>query len=332
VRLLVSFTARVCSSSLWLIVCSLGWWGGALPCLGDDGWEGGIAFLNWDNDFTAGTDRHYTHGVHAGWFSRDDHLPGFFKSLSRAIPSLGINVQAQKWGLGAGQELYTPGNLQTSEVILNDRPYAGWLFGNASLQRRGQGSFGPLAMETFRLDFGLIGPPALGEETQDLVHNKKARGWNNQLSTEPGLVLSYDRKYRFALRSRDDFWGFDFIPHAGVSAGNVATYFAVGPAIRFGINLPNEFAAGPAVPPRFGAYLFTAIDGRLVLRNIFLDGNTFQSSHNVEKELLVGDFKAGLTVVLKNVELTIAQTWRSREFESQKDIDSFGSATVTIKF
>ena len=47
---------------------------------------------------------------------------------------------------------------------------------------------------------------------------------------------------------------------------------------------------------------------------------------------LVGDWKVGATVVLKCVELTAAYTYRTREFEAQKNTDSFGTATVTFKF
>jgi lipid A 3-O-deacylase len=313
------------------LVCGLAWWGSGMGCSAEDGWERNIIFLNVDNDATAGTDRHYTHGARAGWLSSDDRLPASVQKVSRWLPAWGIEVEAQKWGVGAGQQLYTPGNLQVSQSLLDDRPYAGWLFANLSLQRRGESGFGKPVMETFRLELGVVGPPALGEEAQDLVHDKKAKGWNNQLHTEPGLIFSYDRKYLFAFRDDENFRGFDFVPRAGVNAGNVMTCFVVGPMARFGLNLPNEFASG-ATEPRFGGYFFMAVDGRLVLRNIFLDGNSYQHSQSVEKETLVGEGKIGLTLVLKNVELTAAQTWRSAEFIKQKDIDSFGSATMTVKF
>ena len=52
----------------------------------------------------------------------------------------------------------------------------------------------------------------------------------------------------------------------------------------------------------------------------------------VDKESLVGDFRVGLTVVLKRLEATASQTFRSREFETQKHNDSFGSLTLTLKF
>ncbi len=174
----------------------------------------------------------------------------------------------------------------------------------------------------------------MADDTQKDWHDDAPAGWHNQLRTEIGAVLRYDRQYRYALRSADQFWGFDFRPHVGAGVGNVATYLIAGPSIRLGINIPDEFAPAreESAPPRFGAYLFTGVNGRLVAHNIFLDGNTFVNSHRVDKELLVGDWQSGLTVVLKNVELTAAYTVLTHEFKLQKTTDSYGTATVTIKF
>jgi len=103
--------------------------------------------------------------------------------------------------------------------------------------------------------------------------------------------------------------------------------------LRFGYRIPNEFEASKqATALHYGAYLFTVADGRYVIRNIFLDGNTFTSSAHIEKKPLVADLQIGLTIVLKRVELTAAQSLRTREFKGQRSNDSFGSATVTVKF
>jgi len=82
--------------------------------------------------------------------------------------------------------------------------------------------------------------------------------------------------------------------------GNVDTHAAGAALLRLGYALPRSFdtqsgdrrlllpgaAAGPAEPS--SVYVFAGLEGRLVLQNIFLDGNTFRSSHSVSKEELVG--------------------------------------------
>jgi lipid A 3-O-deacylase len=216
---------------------------------------------------------------------------------------------------------------------VDDRPYAGWLYATGTLQRRGRMARGLPVMESLRLDAGVIGPESLAEETQKSWHGTAPQGWDNQLKTEPGINLRYDRSVLLAFRSRETPWGGDIIPFFQVSAGNVHSFVGVGSTFRFGYNVPNEFEAlHEKQPGKWGAYLFTTAEGRWVWRNIFLDGNTFRDSHSVDKRPLVGDVKVGLTLVLKNVELSAAHTLVSQEFKGQKSLDTYGTAVITVKF
>ncbi len=319
------YLKSVCVLLLFFYGLAQGW--------ADNGWEGQILSLGWENDATVGSDRHYTQGARISYLSRDNALPHWLERFSSRVPTLGLQVEAQKFGLALGQEIYTPEDLRNPKLIVNDRPYAGWLFGTAALQRRGKVSSAWSAMETLSLDLGIIGREALAAETQKEWHGVSPKGWKNQLRSEPGLVLRYDRRYLVSTKSESCHWSVDLIPSFGASAGNVATFFAAGSLTRFGYNIPNEFE-----PRRennvlkYGAYLFGGVEARAVLRNIFLDGNSFRVSHHVKKEPFVADFKAGLTVVLKAVELTAAHTLRTHEFQGQNHDDSFSSATLTIKF
>ena len=78
--------------------------------------------------------------------------------------------------------------------------------------------------------------------------------------------------------------------------------------------------------------MFGGVDGRWVWRNFFLDGNTFKDSPRVAKEPLVGEARVGVTLVLKRIEVTGALTWRTLEFETQKEADAFGSVVALLKF
>src|SRR6266404_3977956 len=111
--------------------------GSAGRSVGDNGWEGRILSFTEENDAPFHTDRHYTQGASVSFLSRDEALPGWLASISDYLPAIGLHVEARKFGIAAGQEIYTPANLQTSAVISDDRPYAGWLFGSFTLQRRG---------------------------------------------------------------------------------------------------------------------------------------------------------------------------------------------------
>jgi lipid A 3-O-deacylase len=300
---------------------------------GDNGWERSSVSLTWDNDASYETDRHYTQGAQLSYYSEDDALPGWVRAISDFLPDVGFETEARKWGANAGQQIYTPEDLNERELIKDDRPYAAWLFAGVKLQRRGPGSFGRPAMETLRFEGGIIGPEALGKEAQGVLHLVEPEGWRNQLRTEPGFILEYDRRYLFRTDLNDGGWKVDLIPYGTLTAGNVFTFAGIGANTRVGWNIPNEFeaASGPT-PWHYGVYCFLGIEGRAIARNIFLDGNTIRDSHSVDKEPLVGDFRAGITLVLKRIEISVSQTFRSREFETQKDNDSFGSATLLLKF
>jgi lipid A 3-O-deacylase len=299
----------------------------------DNGWDGHIFSFIWENDATAGSDRHYTQGARLSYFSKDDALPRWLNNLSSRLPAVGFDVEAQKFGVAVSQEIYTPEELRSAALVTDDRPYAGWLYGTFTLQRRGRMVRDLPVMEHIRLDLGVIGPESLAEETQASWHGTTPQGWSHQLKTEPGVNLRYDRSVLFELRSRDSSWGGDFIPFIQGSAGNVHSFLGLGSTLRYGYNVPNEFETGHKNEPgKWGAYLFGTAQGRYVFRNIFLDGNTFRDSHSVHKRPLVGDLRAGLTFVLKQVELTAAHTLVSEEFRGQRTLDTYGTATVTIKF
>jgi hypothetical protein len=152
----------------------------------------------------------------------------------------------------------------------------------------------------------ILGPWSLGETTQngfhDLIRTNRARGWDHQLGNEPGLELIYETKWRLLHAAYGQSWGVDLIPHLGAQLGNIATAANVGVELRFGWSIPQDFETCPIRPgcdagnaldntadttasaTRIGFYLFTAVEGRAVLRDIFLDGNTWQKSHKVDKQ------------------------------------------------
>src|SRR5262245_28625066 len=103
----------------------------------DQGWEGQIVSVTIENDAVVSSDRHYTQGSFLSYLSSDNTLPRWAEATLDVFPTLGYEPGAKKWGFGVGQEIYTPEDLQTSVLQVDDRPYAGWLFGRFTLQRRG---------------------------------------------------------------------------------------------------------------------------------------------------------------------------------------------------
>ena len=109
----------------------------------------------------------------------------------------------------------------------NDRPYAGWLYGGVSFISKNES-----VLDTLEVQFGVVGPWSLAEESQRLVHDirnlKSPQGWDNQLNNEPGLELIYEHKRRVLRSSNATGVGYDMITHAGGALGNVFTYLNAG--------------------------------------------------------------------------------------------------------
>ena len=67
-------------------------------------------------------------------------------------------------------------------------------------------------------------------------------------------------------------------------------------------------------------------------RNLFLDGNTFESSRKVSKMNLVGDITLGAAVTFKAFRLAFTHVIRTREYKTQATNDQFGAVDLTVRF
>ena len=199
----------------------------------------------------------------------------------------------------------------------------------------------------------MIGSASLAETTQKFVHDirdlPEPQGWGHQLENEPGFVIYYERKWRAFRAGLIQQVEYDLITHLGAAVGNVTNYAAAGAEFRLGWNLPLDFGTslirpgGDANAPSaqidragasrgFGIYGFVALGGRVVGRNIFLDGNTFADSHSVDKKRIVDDLVLGASIVFRAVRLSYAQVFRSAEFDERHRRHNFGSVSLSVSF
>lgn len=74
--------------------------------------------------------------------------------------------------------------------------------------------------------------------------------------------------------------------------------------------------------------LFLALDARWVLHDITLDGNTFRSSHSVDKRAMVADLGYGIAAYVGDWRVALARYHRTREFRGQKEVPVYGTITL----
>jgi len=240
------------------------------------------------------------------------------------------------------QSAYTP-NTYSAEDKLADRPWAGYLMANARLNLERDFNGSSQYLDRINLGLGLVGPASGGEVTHKFFHNirdRSSRTWN-ELNSEPVAILQYDTGKRWV-------WGNDYLaaeayPYTGVTLGNAYTYASLGFSARVGSNLKKD--SGPLRSnmimsgtnfPQTGNYfswnLFAGIEGRYVGRNIFVDGNTFSDTSDVESKHKVMDIQMGGEIGWGANRFSLVHVYRSEEFSGQISPDQFLRAGLSSDF
>ncbi|MEM8783359.1 MAG: lipid A deacylase LpxR family protein [Planctomycetota bacterium] len=306
------------------------------------------------------TDRHYTNGFGATvtWQSQTtkDVLDAFLPKSDGAA-----------FGLGFGHEIHTPNDLLANPPDPDDRPYAGYLFGSAFVQRQvNRDRFDHF--DGLRVDVGLVGPSAHAKGVQVAIHDTfdgdDPKGWDDQLRDEFAFQVQYQRKLRFDTGSFDLFGiplDTQAVPLAEINVGTVRRDLGGSLMYRFGVRLPDDFgpdqfrdpqsltgdpfahARGVALDPLFdqklgrggvfNAYGFLRAGLRYVEWSTFLDGNYERDpGPGVSKEPLVGEFEVGVVVGYvrgtNSFELAYSTTWLTDQFQSQSIQNSVGALSV----
>ena len=297
--------------------------------------------VRWENDTFGGNDRFYTDGIslavsHTG--------PSWMDAFANWLP----------WGEGrrtvgydVSQGMFTPSDTELNPPDPDDRPYAGILAFGLTLHIEKENSYHGLKFVT-----GVVGPWSLAEETQNTVHDVvgsgKSQGWDYQLENEPIFNLAYEYRHRFLLTGDRKRWSLQAYPLAGGWLGNMLIQGQAGGLLSFGYNTPDSFGPtlvrgmGHMPPPRRddqqrsrSDWSFTVYAGsvaNLVLRDITLDGNTFEDSPSVDKEWFVPMAGVGVGVGNRRFQASFAYIFWGKEFEGQDEYSKFGSLTLSYFF
>jgi lipid A 3-O-deacylase len=283
----------------------------------------------------AGTDHDYTQGMKFSYTTTVDQNPTWATFFTEE------DVTQTNLGFGLSQKIYTPNGIEFDQLLINDRPFAGWLAFETFYHFQNEHRSHLIA-----LSLGIIGPEAGAENIQNAYHRatnyRLAKGWHNQLATEPTLELSYHQRLRFfEFNSTPDNKVFDTMVLYGGDFGNVLIDGYIGAMARFGAHVPHDL--GPTRPSLLNGERFVTKDDEKLLyfysfvsarvigvgRNIFLDGNTFKSSHHVNKKSLVTENEVGLSANYKKINLTWRFVTISPEFEERSEYHNFASVSLS---
>ncbi len=274
-----------------------------------------------ENDSLLLRDRHYTSGLMLAY--EDD-------------------VAGRRLAFAFGQALYTPAAVETETPDPERRPYAGHLFGALGWRHDGGGYD-----DRTTLTLGVVGPAAVGEASQKLIHRvsgyPEPQGWGSQLANEPAFNLYWRRTWAGAgVGGHPGGLDLRLRPHAGLGLGSVMTNAAIGATLRLGTAPPTDDDP-PGLPPEpigaafvpaagFAWETFVGVEGRAVAHDVFLNGGTFRDGPSVDEEPLVGDLVAGATFRWRRYRLAFKATLRSKQYHEQEGPDRFGNVSLGLAF
>jgi hypothetical protein len=346
------------------------------PCQGQEAIKFRGITARLENDLFADTDQNYTSGVAFTAVSHDmvgklnpECLPTAIRLHATLITYLDPGfwsaaentTDTQNLVVKFGQSIFTPKDPARTDLVLDDRPYAGLLYVGMSWNRRKHEPQSDLeVLDTRELTLGVMGPLALAQEAQDLIHDvigaEKFQGWSHQLGNEPALQMALDRKFKTYQGEGAIRPGFsaDTIRSLGLQLGNIETSATAGIEGRVGWNIPNDFGTYPIRPgaenrppsasrsmaqlthPKAGIHLFGTLQSKLVLHDFSLDGNLFQPSHSVARKPWVAQAALGVSaqtpIAGHGVKLALMRVFRTREFEAQGSSHAYGSVTLGVEF
>jgi lipid A 3-O-deacylase len=174
-----------------------------------------------DNDayLFYGQDRYYTNGLFIYFRHATDQQ------------KLGEKLEKVTYEISAGQKMYNPISGYVPDPTKQDRPFAGYLYagGNVNLFYKNE------HILKAGLEVGTVGPDALGEDAQKLLHDivgfYTIDGWQYQIKNELAVNLSAQYTQLLHRSAKNDL---DFSLEGYANAGTTFSGAGVGILFRAG--------------------------------------------------------------------------------------------------
>jgi len=295
-----------------------------------------IISFNLGNDIAGGSDSNFSNSAEIKGSIPARNAPTFIKDSLGSIPVPRLfdsdPTETTRFNIGVRQDMYTPVDLLSKDIIENDNPYAGTL----TLDSEKVLATNNLRIST-KIRTGVSGDLSLAGSTQIFVHDtltkfgrnqKQPSGWDNQIETEPLFNIDYQRSWE------DGRGGVNLFEYAtqGMSLlrlGNIFTDATLQYGFKVGYNLPKFDRSNSSV---LSIYLFDDVFGSGRLQNIYYDGGVFRDSvHTVDKELLVYGIRSGAAIEYSQYSLKFTYQVQSRDFKQQSaEVHAFGLLALGV--
>ena len=302
-----------------------------------------------NNDILTGSDDYFSNGWILSWDTRsaaqwEDLLPGLLSDAVAQLPFIDGPGASKRISLSLSQLIFTPEDIDSPDLVPDDVPYAGALLAAVTFSAQDR-----TTLSAWQVVVGFVGPASFAEETQKLAHeafhSKTPQGWAHQLDDEFIVNLYGQIKHKFAMLGGSRGWGFEVGGVASAAAGNLTTQVNAALEVRTGWRMPPGFDPDPfgrkvqtngyledQVEHPFSFHLFASAAVRGWVNFIFLDGNTWKESHDVEKNAWSALFGVGLSTSVYRFRLNLEFGALTVPIEGRGGYDGFGGLTVAYTF
>ncbi len=236
------------------------------------------------------------------------------------------------------QEIYTPDD-KSENVSPLDHPYAGGLYLSIGVNQRRDISF-----ERIWLDIGVVGKYSFAQNVQNGIHtsvntdHNSVIPWSNQVGDEFIMNLHYSWTGKLRVINTNIISA-HLLPSAAISLGNGSTFLDLNMRLKIGHNLDASFGTpkmnfgqdfNGVISDDFSIYVYGGIGYRFTLRNIYIQGNTWEDPFRQDLDPFVNYFEGGLALAYKGFELSYSVTYKSREYIGQPLNHTFGSIMISF--
>lgn len=312
--------------------------------------SGRVFSLVMENDFIAHADHDYSHALSLAWgtgnvASRpdDSRLRSWTETL-RFLPWVSAEDSEKYWTFRLVQQIFTPEDIEAELPPAGQHPYAGLLFGQATLHARR-----PRSQHDYALIAGMVGPSVVAGELYRLSHktigSSEANGWDEQLEDEPLINLNYSYERRLIASSCERSLQWDLASLIGAGAGTYMVGAAAGLNLRVGFHLPETYEGfgmrlgfatdsvptGPPCNERWGLFASFAARG-VALAHYMPHGNVWASGYSVDTEPWITVQEVGLHLYYRRMTLSHKWVTGSDYYATQSGEVAYGSLALSFEY
>lgn len=284
-----------------------------------------------DNDayLFYGQDRYYTNGLFINFRHATDQ-----QKLSNSLEKVTYEISA-------GQKMYNPISGYSPKLATQDRPFAGYLYAGANVNL----FYKKESILKFGLELGTVGPNALGEDAQKLLHKivgfYEIKGWEYQIKNEPTINLTTQFT---KLLGRSQAYKSDLSLESYVNIGTTFSGAGIGILLRSGdINqlfnsaYTNSQVSNNSKTERLvnNEYFFYAKPQlNFIAYDATIQGSMFNKDSPVtfETKPLVFAQQLGLNYSTPRFTFDFGLTFKSKEVKSTAKAHQYGSISMYYRF